>query len=73
MTNNSEQMSALPQRLLTSAETATILGLKSPNTLAVWRCTKRYPELSPVKIGRMVRYHPAVVAAFLRQHTDNDR
>lgn len=27
----------------------------SPNTLAVWDCTKRY-DLKPIKIGRSVRY-----------------
>ena len=29
--------------LLTEAQAAAYLGLKNPKTLAVWRCTKRYP------------------------------
>lgn len=41
--------------LLTEAQAAAYLGLKNPKTLAVWRCTKRYP-LTYVKYGRTVRY-----------------
>ncbi len=35
----------LSDKLLTSSETAKLLGLKNPQTLAVWRCVKRFPEL----------------------------
>jgi predicted DNA-binding transcriptional regulator AlpA len=36
----------------------------SPNTLAVWDCTKRY-DLKPLKIGRSVRYRRANLDQFL--------
>ena len=40
--------------LLTPAQMARLLGV-SVGTLAVWRCTKRYP-LPYIKVGRSVRY-----------------
>ena len=40
--------------LLTEDQTATRLGVK-PQTLAVWRSTKRY-GLRYVKVGHLVRY-----------------
>jgi len=55
--------------LLNSVEAAARLGLKNSNTLAVWRCHKRYPELEYIKIGRAVRYRPEAIDAFLRMHT----
>jgi hypothetical protein len=58
-------------KLLTSAETAAILGLKNANTLAVWRCTHRYPELTHLRIGRMIRYRLDVIEAFLQKHASN--
>lgn len=42
-------------RLLCRKEAAKYLGGFSPETLAVWDCTKRY-HLNPIKIGRTVRY-----------------
>ena len=49
--------------LLTPDEVASRLGIKV-QTLAAWRCTKRYP-LSFVKVGRTVRYREPDVEAFL--------
>lgn len=51
-------------RLLTPHETAARLGLSNADTLAVWRCTKRYP-LPWVKIGASVRYRERDVEAFI--------
>jgi excisionase family DNA binding protein len=50
-------------RLLTPKETAEILGV-SPQTLSIWRCTKRY-GLGYVKMGRLVRYREDDVQAFI--------
>jgi hypothetical protein len=60
-------ISDLP-RLLTPQEVAIELRV-SVGTLAVWRCTKRYP-LPYLKIGGAVRYNAADVAAFLRQREE---
>jgi len=50
-------------KLLTVDEVAKVLGV-SKSTLAVWRCTKRYP-LKYVKIGHLVRYLEADVLSFI--------
>jgi hypothetical protein len=50
-------------RLLTTSEAARVLGMK-PQTLAIWRCKKRYP-LRFVKMGGAVRYLMADLAKFL--------
>jgi len=42
---------------------ADFLGV-SKETLAVWRCTKRYP-LPYVKVGRLVKYREADLTAFV--------
>lgn len=52
-----------PDRLLTTPEAAALLDV-SPQTLEVWRCTKRYP-LPYVKIGRNVRYRKSGIVGFL--------
>lgn len=49
--------------LLTEREAAELLD-KQASTLAVWRCTKRYP-LEYIKIGRSVRYRRSTVLAFI--------
>lgn len=49
--------------LLTPQAVAELLGV-SVNTLAVWRCTGRYP-LPYRKVGRKVRYEPSEVEAFI--------
>jgi predicted DNA-binding transcriptional regulator AlpA len=54
-------------KLFTENETAALLGT-APDTLAVWRCTRRY-SLPYVKIGRLVRYRESDVIAFLESRT----
>ena len=54
-------------KLLTEAEAADYLGVK-PQTLCAWRCTKRY-SLPYIKVGRLVRYRPEDVEAFLESRT----
>ncbi len=55
--------------LLTPAQMAQILGV-SVGTLAVWRCTKRYP-LPYIKVGRSVRYSRAQGYQFIQARTVN--
>lgn len=50
-------------RLLTPDQVAEQLGVTT-HTLAVWRCTRRYP-LKYHKIGTRVRYRQADVDAFI--------
>jgi len=52
-----------------SHEAANILGV-APETLAIWRCTKRYP-LPYIKIGRKVFYKGADIQAFIESRTIN--
>jgi hypothetical protein len=40
----------------------------TPATLAVWRCTKRYP-LRYIKVGSKVRYRLADIESFLALRT----
>lgn len=54
-------------RLLTTQETAELLDV-SPQTLEVWRCTKRY-KLAYVKIGRNVRYPSSSIQDFIESRT----
>lgn len=54
-------------RLLTTQETAELLDV-SPQTLEVWRCTKRY-QLAYVKIGRNVRYPSSEILKFITSRT----
>ncbi|MFC1552196.1 helix-turn-helix domain-containing protein [Candidatus Latescibacterota bacterium] len=54
-------------RLLTPDEAAAILGV-SPQTLAVWRTTKRYP-LAFVKVGRLIRYRIEDIKLFIDSRT----
>jgi excisionase family DNA binding protein len=56
------------KELLTTAEAAALLDV-SPQTLEVWRCTKRYP-LPFLKIGRNVRYQRAAILAFIVANTN---
>lgn len=49
--------------MFTPQQTATMLGV-TMNTLAVWRCKKRYP-LKYVKIGSKVRYRQADIEKFI--------
>ena len=58
---------ASPQALLAPSDAAKYLGV-SEQTLAVWRCTKRYP-LNYIKVGRLVRYRVTDLDAFMEQRT----
>jgi excisionase family DNA binding protein len=53
--------------LMPPAAAAAYLGVKE-STLAVWRCTKRYP-LPFVKVGRLVQYRKSALDAFLASRT----
>lgn len=55
--------------LLNSREAALFLGI-GEETLAVWRCTKRYP-LPYVKVGRLVKYRLSDLEAFIESRTEN--
>jgi len=56
--------------LLTPKQTAETLGV-TIGTLAVWRCTARYP-LPFVKIGRRVMYKSSDVDHYINSHVFND-
>ena len=53
--------------LLSTQDAAVLLDV-SPQTLEVWRCTKRYP-LPYVKVGRNVRYARSAILAFIASRT----
>lgn len=59
--------SAAVDSLLEPEKAAAFLQVK-PETLQVWRSTKRYP-LAYVKVGRLVRYRQSDLDAFLRVRT----
>tara|TARA_R110002167_G_scaffold162664_1_gene359194 strand:+ start:260 stop:457 length:198 start_codon:yes stop_codon:yes gene_type:complete len=54
-------------KLLTPKEASDLLGL-SEQTLAIWRCNKRY-GLKYVKVGRYVRYRYGDVLGFVQDRT----
>ncbi len=53
--------------LLTPQEASVYLGV-SVQTLAIWRCNKRY-NLKYVKVGRNVRYNVDDLKSFLNART----
>jgi hypothetical protein len=53
--------------LLDERAAAEFLGLQ-PNTLSVWRSTRRYP-LPWVRVGSRVRYRMRDLEEFVRAHT----
>lgn len=55
--------------LLTPSEVSAILGV-TVGSLQIWRTTRRYP-LPYVKSGRLVRYRPEDVQAFIDSRTVN--
>ncbi|MGI6638399.1 MAG: helix-turn-helix domain-containing protein [Desulfobulbus sp.] len=57
-------------RLLTPEETANMLGIQA-QTLAAWRCKRRYP-LRYVKLGRAIRYRREDVEAFIAASVRGD-
>lgn len=54
----------VPEPLLDRKSAARYLNV-SPGTLAVWDCTKRYPDLKPIRIGRAVRYRRCDLDKFI--------
>lgn len=54
-------------QLLKPESVSDLLGV-SVQTLAIWRCNKRYP-LKYVKVGRYVRYRYQDVLDFIRERT----
>jgi hypothetical protein len=52
-------------RLVSEREACKILDCR-PNTLAVWRATKRY-DLPFYKIGRLVKYKISDLEAFIQE------
>lgn len=68
MTQNSITAILKPQSdLLTNEEAASYLGV-APNSLAVWRTTKRY-SLPYIKVGRLVKYRQTDLDNFLKSRT----
>ena len=53
--------------LLTNDQAANYLGV-APNSLAVWRTTKRYP-IKYIKVGRLVKYRISDLNTFLESRT----
>lgn len=53
--------------MLVENQAAEMIGVK-PQTLAVWRSTKRY-DLPYVKVGRCVRYRRSSILAFIEKNT----
>ncbi len=58
--------------LLCRKEAARYLGGFSPDTLAVWDCTKKY-DLKPIKIGRTVRYRQSSLDKFALAQTMKEK
>ena len=54
-------------QLLTPAQSSEVLGV-SEQTLAIWRCNKRY-SLRYVKVGRYVRYRYSDILSFIDSRT----
>lgn len=61
--HSSERPAGNGERLLAPPPAADFLGVKV-QTLAAWRCTKRYP-LPYVRVGRSIRYRESDLRAFL--------
>ena len=53
---------------MTTVEAAEYLGVRA-QTLAVWRCAKRYPELPYIKVGQHVRYRQSDLDKWLESRT----
>ena len=60
----------LPHKLLSDPEAAELLCV-TPQTLAVWRCKKRY-NLPYIKVGRKVRYREADLLDWLESRTQRN-
>jgi excisionase family DNA binding protein len=57
------RISRFQSELLTRREAAAYLGV-TPETLAVWHCTRRYP-IPVVKIGKLAKYRKSDLDAFI--------
>lgn len=57
----------MKENKLTSKEVAAIIGI-TVDTLAVWRCIKRYP-LPYIKMGAKVYYYEEDVKKFIESRT----
>ena len=55
------------EQLLTTEQVAKLIGVR-PQTLAVWRSTKKF-GLPYIKIGHAVRYHETAVRRWLQDRT----
>jgi predicted DNA-binding transcriptional regulator AlpA len=59
---------ATHSKLLSSGQAAAFLGVQ-PQTLAVWRSSKRYPDLRYVKVGSAVKYRQSDLEQWLQRRT----
>lgn len=57
----------LKQDLLNPKQAAAFITME-PQTLAIWRCTKRY-DLPYIRVGRLIRYRRADLEKFLASRT----
>jgi excisionase family DNA binding protein len=55
--------------LLSRKEAAAYLGV-AEQTLAIWKCTKRY-DLPYVKIGKLVKYKKSDLDAFIARNVQS--
>lgn len=62
------QSQQYPKDPLLSPEKAAEYLDVTVQTLAVWRCTKRY-DISFIKVGRLVKYRQSALDAFLQNRT----
>lgn len=56
-----------PERKLTESQAAIVCGIE-PQTLAAWRCTRRY-DLPFIRVGRAIRYRAGDVSEWLKKNT----
>ena len=56
--------------LLSRKEAAKYLGI-SEQTLAIWKCTKRY-DLPFVKIGRLIKYRKSDLDGFIFKNLESN-
>ena len=56
-------------KLLSPRETGSLLGI-SVNTLAVWRCTGRYP-LNFIRVGNRIKYRLEDIESFIQNRMQN--
>ncbi len=58
-----------PHKSYSSREAADLMGVGA-GTLAVWRCHKKYPELTTYRQGREIRYTAEGIANFIASRTE---